>query len=83
MKQYPKFKYHAAHGPKVVHSFDQEAKLGDDWHDSPAHFGVETCPGRKPDESIAARRIAPAPKAEPRSEQKPERVAAPKKAAAK
>lgn len=62
---YPKFKYHRTLGPKIVHTAHQEATLGSDWHDSPADFGVETCPGRKPDPAIAARRelAAAAPKA--------------------
>lgn len=57
---YPKFKYHKAHGPKVVHSAEAEANLGQGWHDTPAAFGIETCPAKKPDEAIAARK-APAP----------------------
>lgn len=59
MQQYPKFKYHASERPRIVHSAEAEAKLGQGWHDTPAAFGVETCPGKTPDEAIAARRIAP------------------------
>jgi hypothetical protein len=52
MKFFPKFKYHPTKEAKIVHSEEQEKKLGKDWVDSPAHYGVETCPGADPDPEI-------------------------------
>lgn len=39
---------------KTVEDHEVEAHLGDAWFKSPADFGVETCPGLKPDPAIAA-----------------------------
>lgn len=61
MSHYPKFKYHPSESAKIVHSEAAEKKLGEGWHDTPAAFGVETCPGLEPDEEIAARKAAPKP----------------------
>lgn len=52
---YPKFKYHKTEGAKLVHSEEKEKSLGKGWFDSPAEFGLETCPGDEPDLEILAK----------------------------
>lgn len=49
---YPKWKYHPEERAVVVVSPQDERELGDGWFDSPAHYGVETCPGVKIDKEI-------------------------------
>lgn len=41
---------------KTVYSADEERALGAGWYSSPAEFGVETAPGKRPDPAIAAKR---------------------------
>lgn len=55
MSSYPKYKYHAEKESIVVKSEEHEKSLGNDWADSPADHGIETCPGENPDLSIAAK----------------------------
>lgn len=54
--EYPKFKYHPEKDPVIVHSKEHEKSLGDGWHNSPADYGVETCPGPTPDPVIASKK---------------------------
>ena len=35
-QHYPKFKFHATDEPRVVHTPEQEAALGEGWFNSPA-----------------------------------------------
>jgi hypothetical protein len=51
---YPKCKHHPVFGPRLVHTAEQEAVIGEGWFDSPADFppvpetpqgAVEGCPG--------------------------------------
>lgn len=49
---YPKWKYHPVKEARVVHSEEAEQSLGPEWFESPAEFGVETCPGLVPDPVI-------------------------------
>lgn len=35
-QQYPKFKFHATEEPRIVHTPEQEAALGEGWFNSPA-----------------------------------------------
>lgn len=46
--EFPKFKYHKSFSETkkavIVTGLDQEKMLGEDWADSPAHFGIETQP---------------------------------------
>lgn len=42
--QYPKFKYHATKAARIVNDDAEEQELGSEWKDSPAEFGVITCP---------------------------------------
>lgn len=46
-KVYPRVKYHQTHPPIVVKSEQHEERLGDDWKDTPADFGVITHPSPK------------------------------------
>lgn len=62
--EYPKYKYHPVEDACVVDSEESELELGDGWFDSPAEYGVETCPGMKPDPKILSKKSKPAPKAE-------------------
>jgi len=62
-KKYPKSKYKPSKNSegfehKVVSSKDDEEKLGKGWHDSPAHFGIETTPGVEADQSILDKKIS-------------------------
>lgn len=57
-RPYPKVKYHPDKGSILVESADEEKKLGMAWSNSPADFGIETCPGAKPDPEIAKRKKA-------------------------
>ncbi len=41
---YPKFKYHATKAARIVNDDAEEQELGAEWKDSPAEFGVITCP---------------------------------------
>lgn len=41
---YPKFLYHKTEGAKLVNSELEESELSGKWEDSPAKFGIETCP---------------------------------------
>lgn len=46
--EYPKMLYHRTNlQGKAVHSVEEELALDPGWEDSPAKFGVETCPGAK------------------------------------
>ena len=54
MQEYPKYKYHREKDTVVVESSQEEKKLGKDWVDSPAEFGIETCPGESSEEKILA-----------------------------
>lgn len=43
--QYPRWKYHKKYPQGLlINNEEEEAALGDGWHDSPAAFGVETHP---------------------------------------
>lgn len=54
---YPKWKYHPDKEARIVHTPEAEAALGPDWYESPADFGVETCPAVSgPDRAIAEKR---------------------------
>lgn len=35
--EFPKYKYHKTHEPKIVLTKEQDVELGHEWHDSPAH----------------------------------------------
>lgn len=41
-----KWKYHASNAAVVVRSEAEEKSLGPEWADSPAKFGVITCPSQ-------------------------------------
>lgn len=57
-KHYPSKRYHPEHAePRTVHSAEEDAALSG-WFESPADYGIETCPGRVPDPVIAAKREA-------------------------
>lgn len=57
MSHYPKWKYHPGKEACVVAHADAEALLGPGWHESPAEFGIETCPASSgPDSVIAEKR---------------------------
>lgn len=61
---YPRGRHHPEKGSVIVHSMEEDDALGDGWCSSPAEFGVETCPGERPDKKIAAnKRKKPTPKA--------------------
>ena len=50
MNEYPKAKYAklgAGFTSHVVFSREEESELGPKWVDSPAEFGVETCPAER------------------------------------
>ena len=49
-----KWKYHPEKTAKIVTSVEELSALGEGWYDSPAEFGVETCPGIEPCPKIAA-----------------------------
>jgi len=42
-KVYPRYMYHPDYEPLVVNSAEEEEEL-DGWYDSPADYGVFTCP---------------------------------------
>jgi hypothetical protein len=42
-KVYPRYMYHPDYEPLVVASAEEEEELGG-WYDSPADYGVFTCP---------------------------------------
>lgn len=47
VSEYPKFKYHPdVPAGVVVDDMEEEADLGEGWVNSPAEFGVESCPQR-------------------------------------
>lgn len=50
---YPKWKYHPEKEARIVPHAEAEKALGEGWFDSPAHYGIETCPGLQPDPAIA------------------------------
>jgi len=50
MIEFPKFKYHETKDAVVVKDADEEKALGTEWANSPAEFGVVTCPN--PDEEL-------------------------------
>lgn len=52
MKVYPSTRYHPEKGWKLVRTEDEDAALVG-WFESPAEYGVETCPGLTPDPVIA------------------------------
>lgn len=58
MASYPKYKYHPKKTAVVVQSAEAEKELGEGWYDSPADYGVETCPSRTPDPDILAKKAA-------------------------
>ena len=64
MTCYPKFLYHPEKAPRVVKSKEEHEALGPGWVESPAEFGVETCPGKTPDPVIALQKASMAPAAE-------------------
>jgi hypothetical protein len=76
MKVYPSTRYHPQLGHKLVKNAEEDARLVG-WFESPADFGVETCPGKVPDPVIAERRakFAP-PKAVPAAQDEPDNNAA-------
>jgi hypothetical protein len=45
--EYPTWRYHATEEPCVVHSADEDAKLGQGWHDAPVEPKAE--PVSEPD----------------------------------
>lgn len=47
---YPKWKYHRDFEPMLVKTEEQEKKLGPEWKDSPAAFGIETHPATAQEE---------------------------------
>jgi len=49
---FPKWKYHPTFEPALAETFEDEKDLGPGWYNSPAEFGVETAPGRRPDPVI-------------------------------
>jgi hypothetical protein len=49
MQEYPKYKYKKDSAPVVVSSSAEEKALGRGWHDTPASYGLETCPGSDAD----------------------------------
>lgn len=51
---YPAMRYHPEKDPVIVQSEDDDLALGSAWVDSPAKYGVETCPAAKPCPIIAA-----------------------------
>lgn len=51
-QDFPKWKYSPNQPPVIVNSGDEETNLGTGWFDTPSDYGVETCPGITPDESI-------------------------------
>lgn len=76
--EFPKWKYHPAKPALIVDDEGAERALGAEWADSPAHFGVETCPGLEPDPVIAAKKRSPAAVLEmPKKPGRPKKVAAP------
>ena len=66
--EYPKHKYHPEKGVEGVHSAEHEKKLVG-YYDSPADYGVETCPSDKPCPIIAAKK--PGSKKEPKKSDEP------------
>ena len=57
MKVYPSTRYHPELGVKLVKSAEEDAALKG-WFESPADYGVETCPAKSgPDPVIAAKRV--------------------------
>lgn len=56
MHEYPKWKYHPENSPSLVMSEEEEKALTTGWFDTPAQYGVETCPGVRPDPQIAKRK---------------------------
>lgn len=61
-KYQPKFRYRPGKDGKyesiLLESAEDEKDLGPGWYTSPADFGIETCPGRRPDPNIAKKRVA-------------------------
>lgn len=43
---HPKWKYHASRPARVVSSEAEEKELGPEWAESPAKFGVISCPSQ-------------------------------------
>lgn len=62
LSSYPKWKYHPEKEAVVIESIQEEKELGPGWFDSPAAFGVETCPGVKPDPQFTKRKKLPGAK---------------------
>lgn len=56
-KVYPSQRYHPEHDPVTVRSAEEDEALTG-WYESPADYGVETCPGPVPDPVIAEKREA-------------------------
>lgn len=54
MKHYPSSRYHPTKEAIVVMNEAQDEALGAEWVESPAEFGLETCPGASPDPEILA-----------------------------
>lgn len=50
---YPRFRYHPDKPAELVNSPEEEKALGAGWYKSPAEYGVETAPSKKPDPKIA------------------------------
>lgn len=50
-KIYPSWRYHAVKDALIVKSAEEEAKLGPDWFESPAHFeqAAEVIAPKKPE----------------------------------
>lgn len=45
---FPRWMYHATETARIVASEGELAALGDGWKESPADFGIETCPAVEP-----------------------------------
>ena len=43
-QEYPKMLFNPNGQIMVVHSREEQQAAGKDWHESPAEYGVETCP---------------------------------------
>jgi hypothetical protein len=57
-QEFPKWKYHPSKEAVIVGNKDAEEALGEGWFNSPADFGVETCPSASgPDPYIASKKI--------------------------
>jgi hypothetical protein len=54
--KYPKWKYSPEKEATIVECLEEEKELGIGWFDSPAEYGIETCPGKKPDPQIAKKK---------------------------